>query len=61
MDADIELATLTSLLDLDGFEVVEATRDRRNKLHDLPHQNLARSGPVSVLFSLESVRAQIAQ
>ena len=32
MDADIELATLTSLLDLDGFEVVEAMRDRRNKL-----------------------------
>ena len=32
MDADIELATLTSLLDLDEFEVVEAARDRRNKL-----------------------------
>ena len=32
MDADIELATLTSLLELDEFEVVEATRDRRNKL-----------------------------
>ena len=32
MDADIELATLTSLLDLDEFEGVEATRDRRNKL-----------------------------
>lgn len=32
MEADIELATLTSLLDLDEFEVVEASRDRRNKL-----------------------------
>lgn len=32
MDADTELATLTSLLDLDEFEVVEATRDRKKKL-----------------------------
>lgn len=32
MDADIELATLTSLLDLEDLEVVEATRDRRNNL-----------------------------
>src|SRR5258708_1276503 len=32
MDADIELATLTSLLDLDEFEVVESTQDRREKL-----------------------------
>lgn len=32
METDIELATLTSLLDLDEFEVVEASRDRRNKL-----------------------------
>ncbi len=32
MDADVELATLTSLLDLEEFEVVEATLDRRNKL-----------------------------
>ena len=32
MDADIELATLTSLLDLDEFEVVESTWDRREKL-----------------------------
>lgn len=32
MDTDVELATLTSLLDLDEFEVVEATRDRREKL-----------------------------
>ena len=29
MDADVELATLTSLLDLEEFEVVEATADRR--------------------------------
>lgn len=32
MDMDVELATLTSLLDLDEFEVAEAIRDRRNKL-----------------------------
>ena len=32
MDADVELATLTSLLDLEEFEVVEATSDRRAKL-----------------------------
>lgn len=32
MDADVEQATLTSLLDLEGFEVVEAAWDRRNKL-----------------------------
>ena len=32
MDADIELATLTSLLDLDEFEVVESTWDRRQRL-----------------------------
>jgi len=32
MDADVELATLTSLLDLEEFEVVEAALDRRNKL-----------------------------
>ena len=32
MEADIELATLTSLLDLDEFEVVEATFDRRGKV-----------------------------
>ncbi len=32
MEADVKLATLTSLLDLDEFEVVEASRDRRNKL-----------------------------
>lgn len=32
MDADVELATLTSLLDLQEFEVVEAALDRRNKL-----------------------------
>jgi transposase len=29
MDADTELATLTSLLDLEEFEVMEAARDRR--------------------------------
>jgi transposase len=32
MDADIELATSTSLLNLDEFEVVESTWDRRAKL-----------------------------
>ena len=32
MDADIALATLTSLLDLDEFEVVESTSNRREKL-----------------------------
>jgi transposase len=32
MDADVELAMLTSLLDLEGLEVVESTRDRDNKL-----------------------------
>jgi transposase len=35
MEADAELATLTSLLDLDGFEVVESTWDRRGKLRRL--------------------------
>ncbi len=29
MDADIELAMLSSLLDLDEFEVVESSWDRR--------------------------------
>ena len=32
MDAETELAILTSVLDLDEFEVVEATRDRDGKL-----------------------------
>src|SRR5258706_12818853 len=32
MDTDVELATLTSLLDLHEFEVVESTWDRREKL-----------------------------
>ncbi len=32
MDADIELATLTSLLDLDELEVVESAQDRREKM-----------------------------
>jgi transposase len=32
MDVDVELATLTSLLDLEEFEVVESVLDRRNKL-----------------------------
>jgi transposase len=32
MDADVELATLTSLLGLDEFEVVESTWNRREKL-----------------------------
>jgi transposase len=32
MEADIKLATLTSLLDLEEFEVAEASRDRRNKV-----------------------------
>jgi len=32
MDADVELATLTSLLDLDEFEVVEASVERRDRL-----------------------------
>jgi transposase len=32
MDTDVELATLTSLLDLDEFEVVESSRDRREKV-----------------------------
>ena len=31
MDADTELATLTSLLDLEEFEVVEVAWDRREK------------------------------
>jgi transposase len=35
MEADSELATLTSLLDLDGFEVVESTWNRREKLRQL--------------------------
>jgi len=35
MDVETELATLTSLLDLDEFEVVEATWDRRAKLRRL--------------------------
>jgi len=35
MNADIELATLTSLLDLDEFEVVESTWDRRGKVRRL--------------------------
>jgi len=35
MDAETELATLTSLLDLDEFEVIEATWDRRAKLRRL--------------------------
>jgi transposase len=34
MDADIELSTLTSLLDLEEFEVVQATRDRVRKLRE---------------------------
>jgi len=32
MDADVELATLTSLLDLDEFEVVESSWNRREKV-----------------------------
>ena len=32
MDSETELATLTSVLDLDEFEVVECTRDRGTKL-----------------------------
>jgi transposase len=32
MDANVELATLTSLLDLDEFEVVESTWGRRQRL-----------------------------
>jgi transposase len=35
MDADIELSTLTSLLDLDEFEVVESSRDRQEKVRRL--------------------------
>jgi transposase len=35
MDADIELSTVTSLLDLDEFEVVESSRDRREKVRRL--------------------------
>ena len=35
MDTDVELATLTSLLDLDEFEAVEASRDRREKVRRL--------------------------
>jgi transposase len=35
MDADVELATLTSLLGLDEFEVVETSRDRREKTRRL--------------------------
>jgi transposase len=35
MDADIELATLSSLLDLDEFEVVESSWDRREKIRRL--------------------------
>jgi transposase len=35
MDADVELATLTSLLDLDEFEVVESGWDRREKVRRL--------------------------
>lgn len=35
MDTDVELATLTSLLDLHEFEVVESTWDRREKLRRL--------------------------
>jgi hypothetical protein len=32
MDTDVELATLTSLLDLPEFEVVESAWDRREKV-----------------------------
>ncbi len=35
MDTDVELATLTSLLDLHEFEVVESTWDRREKIRRL--------------------------
>jgi transposase len=35
MDADIELAMLTSLLDLDEFEVAESSWDRREKIRRL--------------------------
>jgi transposase len=35
MDADIDLATLTSLLDLDEFEVMESSWDRRGKVRRL--------------------------
>jgi transposase len=35
MDGDVELATLTSLLDLDEFEVVESGLDRREKIRRL--------------------------
>jgi transposase len=35
MDADIELATLSLLLDLDEFEVVESSWDRREKIRRL--------------------------
>lgn len=35
MDTDVELATLTSLLDLDELEVVESSRDRREKVRRL--------------------------
>src|SRR5665213_155480 len=35
MDADVELATLSSLLDLDEFEVVESSWDRRERVRRL--------------------------
>ncbi len=35
MDADIELAMLSSLLDLDEFEVVESSWDRRAEVRRL--------------------------
>jgi transposase len=35
MDAKVDLATVTSLLDLDEFEVVESAWDRRNKVRRL--------------------------
>lgn len=35
MDTDVELATLTALLDLDEFEVVETSRDRLAKIRRL--------------------------
>lgn len=44
MDADIELATLTSLLDLDEFEVVESNDDRLARLRRLTLAPAARAG-----------------
>jgi transposase len=35
MDTDVELATLTSLLELDEFEVVASSRERREKVRRL--------------------------